>query len=262
MLNEGRHVKYLTAVHTDAGIKKMINQDSLFLEIAVADCGRVVLAVICDGLGGLSKGEVASAVLVRAFADWFHRVFPGLLYGGLTPDAVEKSWMQLICDTSEKITDYGRKLHIKLGSTVTALLLAEETYFIIQVGDSRAYLLDKSLRQLTVDQTFVQREVEMGRMTSEEAVRSPRRNVLLQCVGAGSVPKPDFYVGRYGGGQVFMLCSDGFCQMILPEEFYEMLNPRELVTEKHMKENAVYLTRLNRERHVTDNISVILIRVC
>ncbi len=150
-------MNYLTAVHTDVGIKKATNQDSLFLETAATDYGRVVLAVICDGMGGLAKGEVASAVLVRDFADWFHRVFPGLLYGGLTPETVKESWERLILDTNQKITEYGLNLHVSLGTTVTALLLVDGTYFIINVGDSRAYLLDGGMNQLTVDQTFVQR---------------------------------------------------------------------------------------------------------
>lgn len=255
-------MNYLTAVHTDVGIKKATNQDSLFLETAATDYGRVVLAVICDGMGGLAKGEVASAVLVRDFADWFHRVFPGLLYGGLTPETVKESWERLILDTNQKITEYGLNLHVSLGTTVTALLLVDGTYFIINVGDSRAYLLDGGMNQLTVDQTFVQREVDMGRMTPEEARVSPQRNVLLQCVGASGVIEPDFYVGQYRQDQVLMLCSDGFRHVISPSEFYERLNPAVLTTEERMKESAVYFTELNKARNETDNISVILIRVC
>lgn len=255
-------MNYLTALHTDAGIKKVSNEDALFLETADTDRGQVMLAVVCDGMGGLTKGEAASAALVREFARWFHKIFPRLLYQGLTPETVEDSWRRLILNADRKIAGYGLKLHAKLGTTAAALLLAEGISYIVNVGDSRVYLVDGSVQQLTVDQTFVQREVEEGRMTPGEARVSPRRNILLQCVGAGGSIRPDFYVGRYRTGQVFMLCSDGFRHVISPEEFFERMNPQVMTTRERMEETAVYFTELNKRRNESDNISVILIRVC
>ena len=122
------------------------------------------------------------------------------------------------------------------------------------------YYLKDGITQMTVDQTFVQREMDLGRMTLEEAGNHPRRNVLLQCVGASSVIEPDFYVGEFEKDSVFMMCSDGFRHVIQPEEFYERLKPELMVTEEKMKESAVYFTELNKSRREDDNISVVLIR--
>lgn len=69
-------MNYLTSIHTDAGIRKDRNQDSVLIETAATDYGQILLSVVCDGMGGLAKGEVASAMLVKAFSGWFHQELP------------------------------------------------------------------------------------------------------------------------------------------------------------------------------------------
>lgn len=253
-------MNYLTAVHTDVGIKKRTNQDSVLIETAATDYGQVLLSVVCDGMGGLAKGEVASAILIKAFSNWFHREFPEILYKGMEANTLRGSWTNLILEQNQKINEYGLNCNVSLGTTVAAMLLIDNIYYIINVGDSRVYYLKDGITQMTIDQTFVQREIDLGRMTLEEARNHPKRNVLLQCVGASSVIEPDFYVGEFEGDSVFMMCSDGFRHVIHPEEFYERLKPELMVTEEKMKENAVYFTELNKLRREDDNISVALIR--
>ena len=148
-----------------------------------------------------------------------------------------------------------------MGTTLVAVLFWGTDYYIINIGDSRVYSISDNLYQLTKDQSFVQREMDMGRMTYEEAQVSPQRNVLLQCIGASNIIEPDFYMGKLSSGQIFMLCSDGFRHIISEAEFFERLNPYVLVNEKAMMDNAVYLTELNKYRLEQDNITVILIRV-
>ncbi len=253
-------MNYISAVHTDVGIKKKTNQDSIFIETAATDYGQVLLGVICDGMGGLAKGEVASAILIKAFAKWFHIEFPKLLYTGIDPNRLRESWTKLILEQNKIITDYGLDCNVSLGTTVVALLLIDNLYYAVNVGDSRVYLMKEDIQQITVDQTVVQREMELGRMTPEQARKSPQRNVLLQCVGASSVIEPDFYVGEVIPDSIFMMCSDGFRHVITPEEFFQRLNPQVLTTQEIMKESAVYFTELNKKRREEDNISVALIR--
>ena len=253
-------MNYLTAVHTDVGIRKKTNQDSVLIETAATDYGQVLLSVVCDGMGGLAKGEIASAILVKAFSNWFHREFPEILYKGMEANTLRSSWTNLVLEQNQKIKEYGLNCNVSLGTTAAAMLLTDHIYYIINVGDSRVYYLKDGITQMTVDQTFVQREMDLGRMTLEEAGNHPRRNVLLQCVGASSVIEPDFYVGVFEKDSVFMMCSDGFRHVIQPEEFYERLKPELMVTEEKMKESAVYFTELNKSRREDDNISVVLIR--
>lgn len=255
-------MKYLTTVRTDVGIRKKTNQDALLIRVADTDYGRVLLGVVCDGMGGLAKGEVASSTLIRAFSSWFEDELPKLLLGGLTEASLRESWNQLASHTNKKIAAYGERNRLSLGTTLVALLLIEGTYYIINIGDSRAYYIKDELICLTKDQTYVQREVDLGNMTPEEALVSPQRNILLQCVGASEIIQPDFYSGSYDKDTVFMLCTDGFRHVITEHEFFERLSPYLLFTEETMSDAALYFTELNKYRQETDNISVALIKVC
>ncbi len=246
--------------HTDVGIKKNTNQDSVLMKVARTDYGKVVFAAVCDGMGGLAKGELASATLVRMLSKWFEEEFPALLYQGLSMDILEKSWGDLIYKANEKISSYGRSIHVSLGTTMVAMLIVGHVYYIVNVGDSRIYMLKDEVVQLTKDQTVIQREMDLGRMTWEEARRDPRRNVLLQCVGASETIIPDYYTGNVESGTMFLLCSDGFRHVITDQEMYEYLSPYRLFNEQAMTESLVYLTDLDKYRQETDNISAALIR--
>ena len=253
-------MKYITAAYTDVGIKKMTNQDSLLIMQAETDYGAILLAVLCDGMGGLQKGEVASASLIRDFSDWFRRELPVLLQNGLRQDALRDSWDSLIQRANVRIGNYGISTKISLGTTCVSLLLVGDLYYILNVGDSRIYLISDSVYQLTKDQTYVQRELDANRMTYEQSLVDPQRSVLLQCVGASDIVEPAYYIGTTQPGQCFLLCCDGFRHVVEPAEFFEYLNPKKATDAKQMRENLIYLTELNKERQETDNITAALIK--
>lgn len=252
---------FISTYHTDVGIKKETNQDSLLLTEAHVGKDSVLLAVICDGMGGLVQGEVASAMAIWAFRSWFREVLPGLMKTGVNSDAICASWEELIAGTNKRVLDYGAANHVTLGTTVLALLLVGNEYFVASVGDSRVYYLFDELLQLTTDQTVVQREVEVGLLTSAQAELDSRRNVLLQCVGASKVVEPEFVCGSAKKESLFILCSDGFRHRLKPVELWEALNPRVLESEQQMHNNIVYLTDINKHRREEDNISVIVVKV-
>lgn len=254
-------MNYLTAVHTDVGIKKSTNQDSVLIMEAKTNLGNVLLAVICDGMGGLAKGEVASSVMIQLFSQWFEQELPLIILNENKEQRVFSSWEKIVYSANNKISDYGRSQGISLGTTVVAILFLEGKYYVLNVGDSRVYCISDRIYQITTDQTYVQREIDMGRMTPEEAMVSPKRNVLLQCIGASNIVQPDFHTGTLYSGQNFLLCSDGFRHVISDEEIYERVNPYVVNDEKAMMDNLVYLTELNKYRREQDNISVVLVRV-
>ena len=254
-------MSFLATVHTDAGIGKENNQDSALQIEARTDFGDVMLSVVCDGMGGLDKGEVASATVIEAFGEWFEKELPKLIHLEDVERMIFGEWEELILDCNQKISAYADELRIKMGTTLNAILFLRGRYYIANVGDSRAYLLRDGLYQLTKDQTLVQREVDMGRLTAEKAAVSPRRNILLQCVGASPIVTPDYYSGSFAAGQVFMQCSDGFRHVVTGEEIYRYLNTQELTDERKMADNAVYLTELNKNRQEKDNITVLLVKV-
>lgn len=250
---------FITEAYTDVGIKKKTNQDSILIQEADTEVGKVVLAVVCDGMGGLAKGEVASASLVKACAYWFQEILPSILDRRIDEQALRESMEEIIKEKNTQIMEYGRTQGVNLGTTIVLLLIVEKHYYILNVGDSRAYQIGCNLVQLTKDQTYIQREMDMGRMTPEQAKKDPQRNVLLQCVGAGDYLEPDFYSGEVQEGENYMLCSDGFRHIITEQELYQYLNPGVTDTAQKMKECMKYLTDLNKYRKEQDNISVILI---
>ena len=253
-------MNFLTAVHTDVGIKKSTNQDSALVMEATSDYGNVLLAVICDGMGGLAQGEVASSAVIQLFKKWFEEDLPSVITSNDPKSLIFSTWEKMVYSANIKISEYGRAQRISLGTTLVAVLFLGNSYYIVNIGDSRAYCISDSLYQLTKDQTFVQREMDMGRMTYEESLNHPRRNVLLQCIGASNLVEPDFHTGQFTSGQSFMLCSDGFRHVISDAELFERLNPIVLNNEQAMYDNLVYLTELNKYRREQDNISAILIK--
>lgn len=254
---------FIVELHTDVGIRRSNNQDSLCVKEAETPQGNVLLAVICDGMGGLEKGEVASATVVRAFSAWFEQSLPASLAGPNTMEDVRYQWERLVKGLNQNIADYGRSQHIQLGSTLTAVLIfADGSYLIGHVGDTRAYeITNNSLRQLTFDQTVVANEVRSGRLTPEQALRDPRRNVLLQCIGASKVVEPDFLFGRFAGEACCLLCSDGFRHVITEQELQSAFSPANNLSQEAMKQHLTAVTEWNKQRQETDNISAILIRM-
>lgn len=230
------------------------------VKVADTDYGEVCFAVVCDGMGGLSKGELASATMIRLFSQWFEREFSELLYQGISPAYLRRNWEQMIYETNYRLGSYSSQYQVRLGTTVVALLISGNMYYVMNVGDSRVYELTDRIRLLTRDQTVVQREVDLGNLTPQQAERDPRRNILLQCVGASSVIDPEFVFGQVRGGSHFLLCSDGFRHVVSSEEIYEKLGPAAVRSEREMEENLKYMVELDKYRREEDNISGVLVR--
>lgn len=253
---------FWSAVHTDFGLKNKTNQDAVLLKIADTSKGKICFAMICDGLGGLAQGELASAVVVRAFSEWFENDFSKILYTGFGEKQIQKSMEELLLKKGKEIFNYAAKQKKKMGTTATALFLTQANYYIMHVGDTRIYEITDHIYQLTRDQTFVQKEMEAGRMTLKDADTDARRNILLQCVGASDRIIPQFLSGGIKQDSAYLICSDGFRHVLTKEELYQYLNPKELISETVMENQLVYLTELNKYRQEMDNISAVVIRTC
>lgn len=255
-------MEYKIAMHTDIGPEKASNQDSMCVKEAYTPDGTVLLAAVCDGMGGLAKGEVASKTVVEALADWFEKELPYLLAKPSCKTEITDSLDDLIKDCNRKILAYGNQNHIQLGTTVTAILfLPDESYIICHVGDTRVYKINEDgANVLTEDQTLVQRELRLGRITKEQALTDPRGNVLLQCVGATKHVQPVFINGKATDNLCYLLCSDGFRHEITRQEIGNVFAPAANVNEVVMKRNIVSLVERNIECGETDNISALLIR--
>lgn len=252
-------MRFIATADTDIGISKDTNQDSVLIKHAKADGKEVLLAVVCDGMGGLAKGELASATVIRAFAKWFEEELPYELEN-VDMQVIGAKWSLLLKELNAQILEYSKEHGIEgVGTTFSGILFIDEQYVIGHVGDSRVYHIGAALTQLTTDQTFVAREISRGTMTLEQAKTDKRRNLLLQCIGASKVVEPQIICGKTEKG-AYMLCSDGFRHEITEAEIYESLNPINLMNKDAMHNNAKYLIEQNKSREEKDNISVLLIK--
>lgn len=251
-------MRYCATADTDIGIVKNTNQDSVLIKHATFDDGEILMAIVCDGMGGLSKGELASATVIREFSKWFDEELPFELE---KPDVnvIGAKWSLMLKNLNATISEHGSSIRQSLGTTFSGILFINDNYVIAHVGDTRIYHIDSGMKQLTTDQTFVAREISRGTMTPEQAKTDKRRNLLLQCVGASAVVEPQILTGKTQKG-AYMICSDGFRHEVSEKEMYESLNPVNLMNKNSMHSNAKYLIEQVKNRNERDNISVVLIK--
>lgn len=244
---------------TDIGNVKKTNQDSLLVKHAAYNNKEVLMAIICDGMGGLSRGELASATVIRAFDKWFDQMLPFELEN---PDlnVIGGKWAAMLKELNADLLKFSKNQGQSMGTTFSGIIFIDDSYLIVHVGDSRVYHLGSGITQITKDQTFVAREIELGKMTPEEAKTDKRRNMLLQCVGASAQVTPEVIIEKTEPG-AYLLCSDGFRHVISEVEIFESLNPVNCINKQSMHSNTRYLIDLVKQRHERDNISAVLIKV-
>lgn len=198
------------------------NEDSFY-----ADCLPAYgVFIVADGMGGHAAGEVASAMAVQIVT----RELSDL---GELASRSDEEVAQLIADALRTANRaiYDRTMAEAdkqgMGTTVSALVLAQGRYLIGQVGDSRVYLMrDGLLRQLTKDHSYVQEQVDAGFLTPEQARFHPYSNVITRCVGAGADVQPDVYVGEVRAGDTFLVASDGLTGMVDDRRISQLLLSR------------------------------------
>ncbi|MBQ8085254.1 MAG: serine/threonine-protein phosphatase [Lachnospiraceae bacterium] len=255
-------MNYRAAYHTDVGLTKKTNQDSLGIKIAETSQGQTAFGIVCDGMGGLAKGELASKEVILAFISWFDDKFmKEVNKGEYDTSKLNDEWNTIIQTQNRKLGDYGRNNNLQLGTTISAILLYKGRYYIVHVGDSRIYqITGNSSYLLTNDQTFIAREIAAGRMTVEQSKTDPRRSVLLQCVGASDIVEPEFSTGIVMPNTTYVICSDGFRHQISEQEMIAKIGPENTPDEDSMENGCIYLTELVKQRKETDNITVGLIK--
>lgn len=257
-------MNFIYSYFTDKGIVKNTNQDSLLVEKGQVGEDLFHLFLVCDGMGGLQNGEVASAELVHAFAQWFRQELPGLWMNYPVEQrsmVIESNLRNLLENENRKIAIYGKRRGISLGSTISVMLTANDEYYIAHVGDSRIYeLANNQLVQMTKDHTLVARDIELGLLRPEDAEKDSRRNVLLQCIGASDSIEPQFLTGMLKQDAVYFLCSDGFRHELAEQEILHYFAPQMLLTSQQIADSCAQLCNIAMSRGEQDNITVLAVR--
>jgi len=253
-------MKVKACIYTDAGKKRKINQDSVLLKVANSEkLGRISFVAVCDGMGGLAKGEIASCKAIRSLENWFHEelsLMQDLEYDRMW-DVIEVSWRRLIARIGGEFRRYARHRKINLGTTITAFLQIGERYMIMNLGDSRIYIVSKGeVRKLTKDHSVLQKKIDEGVITEKEALCDEEKSVLFKCLGSMNIPEPDITRGNLDNDSTIIACSDGFWRTMDNSELYRMLCPQMCVTSEDMLDSCKKLVKRAYEKNETDNISV------
>ena len=236
--------------------------DARVLSVASSHIGRVRasnqdsgyagthLFLVADGMGGHAGGDVASSLATQAVTAVADERFESIeIAQQRLVESVKNSAAELIEAVREHPDLAG------MGTTVSALLRHNRQVVIAHIGDSRVYRLRGGvLEQITTDHTFVQKLVETGRITPEEALVHPRRNVLMRVLGdvAGSVDV-DTAVLDTEPGDRWMLCSDGLCGYVTENAIANVLK-----SEPDASKAASKLINLALERGAPDNVTVVI----
>ncbi|WP_205881473.1 Stp1/IreP family PP2C-type Ser/Thr phosphatase [Leucobacter coleopterorum] len=208
-------VGYESAIGSHVGMVRSNNQDSAF--------AGDYLFLVADGMGGHAGGDVASALATQQIAH-----SDGEPSG--TPQEVSETLRKAVLAANRKLRDtVGDRPELAgMGTTFTGFFTVNDKLALAHIGDSRLYLLrDNVLKQITVDHTFVQRLVDSGKITEEEAKIHPRRSVLMRVLGdVDSSPEVDTDVLDTLPGDVWLLCSDGLCGYVEDPDIEKILRRR------------------------------------
>lgn len=242
-------MRYYSTQYWNAGRRKR-NEDSLCVEQVRTRRGRILMAAVCDGIGGLSEGETASGYVVEELVKWFYEEgVPKIRFGGM--EGIKWSLLRRLEQIGSRLYSYGEKKEIRLGTTASILLLWENQYAVFQIGDSRIYRLRFRCRQLTTDQIN-------------------KQGALLQAVGVRQSCVPEVRTGVVRSRDCFLVCSDGFYRRQTRKELATLFGRKisecfwgrkqkrqEKVRriERMLRENGEKLLRQGE----TDNISAVLV---
>lgn len=237
-------IHYSVAAATDRGRKRASNEDAFGYSV---DHG---VYLVCDGLGGAAGGEVASALAV----DELMRLLKERPADAVLPRAAEKA-IQAVNDAIFLRGQRYPKLN-GMGTTLVALVTGAGHAWMLNVGDSRGYRLRGGrLDQITLDHSLVEEQVRSGRMTPEEALRSPLRNVITRALGTQPTVVPDVFPLEIEPGDLYLLCSDG-----LTRELSDGLLESMLALDLTLQQMCERLIAAANNAGGFDNVTCLLVR--
>ena len=215
-MKKGSTMSYVSGYISDAGTVKKLNQDLTGCYRKDIGCGEIIMAFVCDGKGGVSRGDVAAHTVGNEFVRWLEEVPDDIVD---YPESILRDWKEIIEELNDRIRGYGQQRQIKLGAALTVvLLLPNGSYYAANVGHSRLYLFDQNGLQRLMENSEV----------DEDGNPVPR-------IGNRNFVSPCFTNGRLQKGEGVLLCTDGFFQRLPEQEMVEELKGQ-LKTEEKITE--------------------------
>lgn len=231
---------------TDIGKRREINQDYMFTsEIAVGNLPNLFL--VADGMGGHKAGEYASRFTVDTIVETV-RDSKETEPVAIIKEAVTRANQLLIEEACTDETKTG------MGTTIVLATLLEKKLYVANVGDSRLYVVNHEISQITRDHSLVEEMVRLGEMNKEEAKVHPDKNIITRAIGAVNELVIDFFEVEVGPKDTILMCSDGLTNMIEDEEIRKIV-----VGQRDIAEKAEKLVETANANGGKDNITVVVI---
>ena len=233
---------------TDVGRTRAVNQDYVFS--CLEPVGNLPnLFIVADGMGGHQAGDFASSYSVKKILESIslslqknpHKIFA---------DAIRYANRELIEKAKANPELKG------MGTTVVLLTIIGEKAYVANVGDSRLYLMEDTLTQITVDHSLVQEMIKIGELTKESARLHPDKNIITRAVGAGRDINADYFEFTLTEKSILLMCSDGLSNMVEDEQLAILLKSAK--TPEKVGKKLIDTANRNGGK---DNIAVIVINV-
>ncbi len=241
---------------TNTGLKRKNNQDATLYLSGISEGHSIGLAIVSDGMGGLSKGEVASALVIDSFKAWWHDIMPIYLAKKNTIRNISDSLDDEITAINETIVDYANANNIRIGTTLSLAFIYDCQIIIKNIGDSRGYVLSPDgLKQFTVDDSYQQQFRDAGYSEEEIKAKNIKQNILTKCLGQDSLIKADTQILSFK--EDVLLCTDGVYQYISEQTLIDALSKMNEENEVVQKRRIQDEIELNGAK---DNWTYILIK--
>lgn len=234
-------LKFDTGAVTHVGKVRTVNED------AYASHPEFGVWAVADGIGGYEAGEVASQLVAEALASMGPPV---------SADEQLARFIERVTRSNDAIRRLAKEREAAtMGSTIAAVLIADDRFNCVWSGDSRVYRIrDGVIEQLSRDHSEVQELLDKGVLTEEEAKDWPRRNVITRAIGVFDKPELETRVGAVGNGDVFIICSDGLTGHVSDAEICAT------ITDRPVQIACEELLATTLRRGAKDNVTVIVLR--
>ena len=237
---------------TDPGVVRSQNQDAFHIERLDR---HSVLCVVCDGMGGAKSGNVASSLAVDVFVQEVKQTWTS----DMDKERLDRMLQSAVKLANFTVFDQSQQFEefYGMGTTLVAVLVHGKNATIVNVGDSRAYGIDRDgIRQLTVDHSVVQMMVARGEVSPERAKTYPGKNLITRAIGTEPVVLCDIFHHKVERGDYILLCSDGLSNIIDEQEILF-----EVVYGEQKKQCCQRLLDIAKNRGAPDNVTSVLIQI-
>lgn len=207
----------------DKGIVRNSNQDA-FIAGQLAE--NITFAIVCDGMGGANAGNIASEIAVKTVSEYLYNSFRD----NMTLNDFERTLKNAISSANLLIFNKAVKDEALkgMGTTIVAAIVKDNDAIIAHVGDSRIYLLNDEIKQLTKDHSIVQTLIENGEISPDDAKHHPRKNVITRALGVEAEVVADFDELTLNTNDTLLLCTDGLTNYVPEANIYEIFKQNDL----------------------------------